>query len=315
MLEIINKKINNSLFNRVSKKVLKTPPIKATSNENVIIVSQVYSNALYMTLLAIKSFLLHFGDANVELIDDGSLTKSDKDILKKHLLGCKIIPIGNIDIGKCPKGGTWERLIHIISKSQHNFVIQIDTDTLTIGPIPEIYNAVNNNTSFTIGSPMWPREANIQYLNSLFSRKNIAHVQQLGEIELINNDNYNLDSGYIRGCSAYTGFAQGIFNFDDLERFSVQMEQTLGSDKWHEWGSEQFSSNVVISSDKNASILPWPKFQNYNFPHDNGSIQGRVSAIHFIGSNRYDHRIYEKLSSQVINNLHQIATLGKLNET
>lgn len=297
-----NEKINKVQFNRVANTVFDTNPIIADANPEIIIVSQIYSSAVHMTLVAIKSFLRFFGSASVELIDDGSLTKEDIHKIETHLIGVKIIHINDINIGSCPNGGTWERLCYIIERSKSAYVIQVDTDTLTTGPIAEIYNLVQSNTSFAVGAPMWPDKIPLNYLKTFTTALKNDHVQVQGEGLLDSIESLKLD-GYLRTCSAFTGFAKGKFTLGDLERFSSEMQNKLGAEKWNEWGSEQFSSNVMISTLDDSTVLPWPKYQNYKFPSYSGEYQGIVSFIHFIGSCRFLDRKYEKMTKEIISNL------------
>jgi len=55
-------------------------------------------------------------------------------------------------------------------------------------------------------------------------------------------------------------------------------------------------------------LLPWPKYQNYGFPrftekqkfHD---FYGKVSVLHFIGSNRFVDSTYCQLTKKLISEL------------
>ncbi|MCU4675550.1 hypothetical protein N7931_07860 [Catenovulum sp. 2E275] len=295
-------KLNKWLFNKTAQQIKNTKPIQVNIDSDVIVVSLVYSKGLNMALVAIKSFLRSFGSAKVELLDDGSLTEQDKHLIAQQLPGSDIIHIKDVNLGLCPSGGCWERLAYIIHRSQSAYVIQVDTDTITVGPVTDVYNSYKNNQSFTIGSPMWQNRASLQYLKHYFDTLNNDHVQCLGESKLSELNNFSLE-GYLRGCAAFTGFAKGHFNFEMLEAFSQQMSDILGKQKWDQWGSEQFASNAIVSTDINAYVLPWPKYQNYKFPEFSENFQGHVSVIHYIGSCRFSDRSYEKLAAQVISQL------------
>jgi hypothetical protein len=305
MIKKILTAYNKKRFNHVAKKVRDTQPINIQKNDNVVIVSQVYHAAMDMSLLALKSFAHHFTQGCFDILDDGSLTEEDHVLLHFHLPNLTITHIDDIPLGKCPKGGCWERLIHIIELSKNAYVIQVDTDTLTIGAIPEVVSCVETNQAFTIGNPMWPRPVSRDYMSRLASAWKGSHVQVKTEEQLKNITSISL-SKYLRGCAAFTGFPKGAFDFSILEKFSLEMEQKLGKQKWHDWGSEQVSSNVMVSLCDNAIILPWPKYMNFGFPTQTGGNRnldnfiGKTAVMHFIGSNRYDHRVYEKLTKQFV---------------
>jgi hypothetical protein len=264
----------------------------------------VYHDAVDMTLLALKSFLKQFGQGYVDLLDDGSLTPEDYALFEEHIPHLTITHINDLDIGKCPAGGCWERLIHILELSKNAYVIQVDTDTLTIGPVADLFDFYKSNQAFTVGSPAWPNAIDLEYLKLVMGNNKGTHVQVSAERELHSTNAIDIKQ-YLRGCAAFTGFPKGTLSFDDLERFSIEMETKLGKNKWHEWGSEQFASNVMISLCDKAEILPWPKYQNFGFPKLNAKqtvldFDSKVSVLHFIGSNRFVDDTYAELSKKFI---------------
>ncbi|SEK60397.1 hypothetical protein [Ectothiorhodospira marina] len=289
-------------FSRDEAFIVETEPVFANVEAGVVVVSQVHHAAVKAALIAIKSFIYQFGQVKVEILDDGSLTADDYSTLKHHLQGVQITPIADVELGRCPSGGTWERLAYIIKRSQNAYVIQIDSDLLFIGPLPEINNAVRANQSFMIGGPMWTDGADLAYMAKLAKRWGNSHIQPICEAHL---DQIPLDcvDRYLRGCSGFAGFAQGAFRFGDLQALSEFYAQLLGDAVWQQWGSEQFASNVMISSDCGGMLLPWPKYQNYRFPVYEGGFSGRVSAVHFIGSDRFHTDDYRRFANRVMRNL------------
>jgi hypothetical protein len=307
MLKKLKTAYNKIQFQKVAARIRDTAPVTLSSNDDIIIVSQVYHAAMDMSLLALKSFAHHFTRGKFNILDDGSLTADDYTQLKYHLPNLTITHINDIPLGKCPKGGCWERLIHVIELSKEAYVIQVDTDTLTIGALPEINQCVLNNQAFTIGNPMWSKPTDVGYMSRLALAWQGDHVQVKTEQQLTNLSSIPLKT-YLRGCAAFTGFPKGLFDFEVLEAFSQEMATLIGKNKWHDWGSEQVSSNVMVSLCENAMILPWPKYMNFGFPTQTGgnkdlnNFHGKTAVMHFIGSNRYDHRVYEKLSGNIIKN-------------
>jgi len=300
----VAEKLRKTYFNYIARNVRKTKPVEYEFSNEVVIVSQVYHQAVDMTLLAIKSFMTNFGKGSVELIDDGSLTEGDYRLFRLHIPKVKIIHIDEIDTRKLPKGSCWERLIRILELSKNAYVIQVDTDTVTMGYIPEVFDHFINNKAFTIGSPSFPELANLEYIATINNVGKSDHVQSLAEIALSKITSIKLDK-YARGCAAFTGFPKGGCSSEDLDAFSAEMELLLGQKKWTEWGSEQLSSNVMISLCEDAKILPWPKYQNYKYPVFNSSsnyqnFHGIVSVVHFIGSNRFSDNTYAILAKRFI---------------
>lgn len=304
-LRALRKKVEAIRFNRTVVKALKLPKITQVNQDEIVIVTLAYHAALHMTVLALKSFLAHFPYGRIELIDDGSLTEPDYDILLKQFDNLKIVHVKDIDTGNCPKGNCWERLVHIINLSQDNYVLQVDTDTLTIGPIPEVFENFKRNRSFTLGGgAMWQEMTELEYMSDLAKSWRNSHVQSLSESNLDRLQKIEI-SRYARGCAAFAGFARGQLNASKLEELTAEMEELIGKEKWSEWGSEQFASNVMVSLCQGSSVLPWPKYQNFGYPFmDNpkllASYEGRVALMHFIGPHRHDLSVYKKLAARFI---------------
>jgi hypothetical protein len=79
--------------------------------------------------------------------------------------------------------------------------------------------------------------------------------------------------------------------------FSQKMENEIGY-KWHEWGSEQVMSNVVVANLDKANVLPHPKYTDCN----NMKLPS-TCFIHFIGDCRFKRSIYAKLAQNEIRKL------------
>src|SRR3546814_20226593 len=84
---------------------------------------------------------------------DGSVTGPFRSVLRQHLVNPQIISIRDIDTGPCPRGGTWERLLTILDLCADDYVIQLDSDTVPIGPVPHIQQAIAANSSFPLLGP------------------------------------------------------------------------------------------------------------------------------------------------------------------
>ena len=188
MVEGLQKKRNKKLFDNIVKGVRDCTPIQANKDSEIVIISQVYHGALDMSLLALKSFVTHFGDCDIEVLDDGSLTDEDKSIIKSQLQGATITNMFDVDTGKCPQGNCWERLVRILQLCESRYVIQVDTDTLTIAAIPEIVAAVKEQRAFTIGNPIFNSPVDIDYISTNFNIELNHHFQK--EIAQYLNSSY-----------------------------------------------------------------------------------------------------------------------------
>lgn len=102
---------------------------------------------------------------------------------------------------------------------------------------------------------------------------------------------------YIRGSSAFTGFARGGFRRHQIEQFYRQMEAMFGN-RWLEWGTEQVGSNFAIANSRNAMVLPYPDYANYE-----PGFRGNPKFVHFYGTHRYMDGVYARRGREVIDHL------------
>lgn len=301
--ERILRKFRQEGVKKALNEVLQTPSFASDPHAEIIIVSQLHKAAILMALVALKSFVRKLPSARLELLDDGSLDKDDYLLLEQHLPGANVIKIQDVNVRDCPRGGTWERLIRIQELTAEGYVIQVDTDTLTINDIGEVLTCVSKNQAFTIGGPEWPKKAALEEIKVFADNHKSSHIQIESEKQLVNVKSIDLD-GYFRGCSAFAGFPKNSNLMQPLNDFSKEMEQFVGS-RWTEWGTEQFSSNVMISLCEDAVALPWPKYQNFGFPFYGPLTKSPaqvkdVSVIHFIGTNRYRKNVYRQLIKKTV---------------
>lgn len=278
------------LHQRVARRVLATPPI-VPADDGLVLFSMIGTRVVLPYLVAVKSLHAQLQRGRVVLLDDGSLTAADKALLAAQLGRPEIIPIASVATGPCPAGGTWERLLTILDRRADDYVIQLDSDTVTLGPVPEVAEAIAANRSFTLSGG--EREAPLGFLPlpdfvATFwpEGKTSPHVQAAIETRLAQLP----DAGarrYARGCSGFAGFACGGPGRDAAERFSVEAQALVGG-RWTEWGTEQVTSNYVIANEPGAALLRYDRYSNYwNAPwHEDARF------VHFVGAYRYANGAY-----------------------
>src|SRR4051812_7377784 len=132
-------KIRRTWFDYRCRGVLLTRPIDI-QDSNIRIVSQLSHSDLTMYLLAIKSVYMQLGRGRVVILDDSSLTANDRATVLYHVPGADIVNIKDVATDNCPRGGCWERLLLIADIVRDYYVIQMDSDTLTLNSIPEVGN-------------------------------------------------------------------------------------------------------------------------------------------------------------------------------
>jgi len=249
-----------------------------------------------MYLVAVKSLYSSLGDGQIVVLNDGTLSVEDVNLLNAHLTS-EIVALKDIDCGGCPRGGTWERLLLIATYVKDHYVIQLDSDTLTLSDIPEVIGCVKSNRSFTLGTSMGRAIAPIEEICKQMKTFKSDHVQVLAEQsfgKLVGCDQLK----YVRGCSGFAGFARYSVSHLQIEKFSKEMESILGK-KWLNWGSEQVTSNFVIANSPQSHVLAYPTYANFTpeIPYEESKF------LHFIGTNRFDKGIYVRKARRIVENL------------
>jgi hypothetical protein len=288
--------IRRSRFAAECNGVLQSPPLALDASSGLVVLSQLQHKDVLMFLLALKSFGRQIKPRAVYVLDDGSLSADDRALLREHVPSLTLLALAAFQSSACPRGGTWERLLAISALVRHSYVIQLDSDTLTLGPIDEVRTCVAEQTAFALGT--WDN----QKIESMRERCETASrlATRSGEhIQVIAEANFDKLSGfeslrYVRGCSGFAGFARQCFTREFVENISTQMSAAIG-DKWSEWGSEQVMSNIVIANVPGAVVLPHPKYGDCH-----KMKPGLTKFIHFIGSCRFAGGNYAQLGAQVI---------------
>jgi hypothetical protein len=290
--------INKLLFDKSIKNVLQTPLLKYRMDSSVTIVSMVSSNTVNMYLVAIKSFMENFGYGTIEAINDGTLTASDILTLQKHIPNLNISDAIDIDTYNCPSYISWKRLFRIQKLAETSFVIQLDSDTISLGPLIEVHERVVKNEGFLIGSMRWGKSVDVNFLRDIVTQWNNTHVQPLAEANFHKMNFFADGTKYIRACAGFAGYPKDFASIEQIQALSNEIESYIGK-AWHGWGSEQTATMCLISKTKNSTVLPWPFYQNFKFPTSTENIES-MNFVHFIGSNRYDNGMYTKLSKKKI---------------
>ncbi len=297
--------LRRAWFNFNCRGLLDTPPLDC-GDGSLTLVSMVCHGEVLMYLLAAKSFSRHLdSNPNVIILNDGSLTKDDQATILAHIPAASLLHISAIVNDRCPKGACWERLLLISDIVQDSYVVQLDSDTLTSRPIPEVKESIAANRSFTLlgdksFSEVEPMlSASLRYKTSVDPQVQAVCERSFDQLP------ESASLKYIRGNAGFTGFAKGAFNRDKVAWFSDLMRR-LVNEKWDTWGSEQLTSNLLIADSENPYPLPFPKYCSY-WAHPDVQYE-QSSFIHFIGPHRYDNGFYLNSARRAIAALRQPKT-------
>ena len=297
-LKWIRWRIAQSRHERAAAGILHTPPI-AARDDGLILFSMIGTAVLNSYLVAVKSLHNQIDMGKVMLLSDGTLTMQDRQTLAYHCGDPVIIELADIDTSPCPRGNCWERLMAILKARGANYVIQLDSDIVVTGPVPEVAGAITANRSFTLGGDAAAVEKGFMYAGEL-ARKVYPDGAPTDHVQHRSESAFDALPGtrtrrYIRGCAGFAGFSRGATGRDMLEEFSQEIEAKIGA-KWHEWGSEQIASNFVIANDPEPMVLPYDRYVN----HWDSALPASARLIHFIGTHRYDRGNYLRATRDVI---------------
>ena len=233
------------------------------------------------------------------LLDDGTLTAEDKAVLAQHCDNPEIVVKTDVETSPCPRDNCWERLLSILDRRSDHFVIQLDSDTVTTGPVPEIAAAIDSNRSFTLAGGLDEAQHGYQSaaeISRIFHENGPTtdHVQAHAEAAmktLPDADNRR----YIRGCAGFAGFARSDDGRATVSRFSQEMDERLGQ-TWRQWGSEQVASNWVVANDPDPVQLPYDRYIN----HWDEPMPESPAFVHYIGTYRYRWGNYSRTTKAAI---------------
>jgi hypothetical protein len=305
MVDRIVRKAREALHLSTARAVLATPPIVPTA-DRVLLFSMIGTRVLLPYLVAVKSLHGRLGIGRIAILDDGTLTDADRRLLAHHLADPAIRSIRDVDTGACPRGGTWERLLTLLDLRGDDYVIQLDSDTVTVGDVPEVVEAIAANRSFTLlGGPegegigILPLPAFVAWRYPEGIAPDGAHIQAAIESRF---GAYPDAAGYryVRGCSGFTGFARGgPSGRREAARFSLAAEALVGEARWREWGTEQVTSSFLLANEPDTRTLPYARYNNYW----RQPIAADAAFLHFVGTNRYATDEYRARTRQAIAHL------------
>lgn len=259
-----------------------------------MLLSMVQHRDINSYLVAVKSFTHFLNPHRIVVVCDPSLDQHDRALLKQHVPHIELHEADEFTHPDIPRGGTWERLYAIAHFVNETFVVQLDADTVTVQPIPEILTAVEQGVGFVLGempdTPIRPLPAVRDYAAQSF--KPGAHIQAICEVEMV-NVGLPGDARYIRGCSGFTGFPPSDSMRAKMLDYSRRMGGHLGAD-WKRWGTEQVTSNYLVSNVPGTRPLPFPK---YGTPD---CMNQETAFLHFIGPMRFINNKYKKTSRRII---------------
>jgi hypothetical protein len=298
MLYRLRKHLKTRRFESITRGIRATRPLRVIDAPWTI-VSMVSNDDAHLYLVAMKSFYRLIKRGKLVAIIDRDMPEASRDLLAEHFEGIRFETLEDIDTGVCQRGGTWERLVYLVDRARDEYAIQVDCDTLTMGPdLKEVAYCVENNLPFTLADG-WPL---VTMSEAAREAREIAGDQP-GIVAERSFDRYpNCERLlYVRGSSGFTGFAKGGFSRARLAEFHEGMAAIVGRDAWRGWATEQCASNFVTANSPSPVILPFPNYSCF-FP---GGPRDDAKFLHFIGTHRFDDDYFARQGLAVIAALHE----------
>lgn len=285
-------------FTQIAQQVRATSEFNSMDQESeLVVLSLVQKKDVNMYLLAVKTFLQYISPGKIVLVADPSIDEEDVKVLRQHIPALEITPASAHRYAETPVGGCWERLNAIASYNAEHYVIQLDADTLTMNRPSEVIDSVNSRRSFVLGTndgqQVWTLDYASQFALAHRSDKN--HIQI--EAECLLTEFSAEFAHYVRGCAGFTGFAKNSISVEQVRRISTLFSQKLDQ-RWAEWGSEQFMSNLLVANSSALDVLPISRYQT---PKDNTFTD--KALLHFIGSMRFANSLYCQGARQCLSKL------------
>lgn len=293
----LRKKLKQSWFDFHCANIYRTPPVVCDPGSDVVVISQLYHPDMAMYLLAAKSFSHYLAPREFVIVDDGLLAE-DKRVLSRHFSSIRFVPREAVSTGRCPVGACWERLFTLCEVNRDSYVIQLDSDTLTLSDPMEVRQSVAGRRSFTLGTSTGRDFVGLEEASRYAFTRESDHVQIRSERAFKEYPGKERLK-YVRGCAGFAGFARGHLSVEAIEEFSTTMEGLLGHGLWRQWGSEQVVSNFMVANGANSLVLP---VERYPFWIPGLDMEG-VALAHFFGTFRFSKGMYLRQARRVIERL------------
>ena len=301
MLYRLKRQMQVRRFDSAIAGIFSTPPMPVVPAP-LTIMSMVAPPDVPMYLLSMKAFYRRVGRGKIVAIVDRDTPAHLLETLRQHFPGIAFEILEDIDTGACQRGGTWERILHILDRAANEYVVQVDCDTLpTTADLKEVVDCIDAGVAFTLAD----NDNRIRTLRDTAAAADKAKSDYIGDVSERMFDRYpDCDRLlYVRGSSGLAGFAPGAFARSRLEEFHQIMEGLVGRERWREWGTEQCASNFAVANSPGAVVLPFPAYASF-FP---GGPRKEAKFFHFIGSFRFDEGFFAARGREEIASLQAAA--------
>ena len=295
MPERLRKAYHEARFRRVARGVLATPPLRLRPSR-LMFLSLTCHRDVHPFLLAMKSVYRSFGEGRVCVLDDGSLTAGDRATIAAHLLDVEFVDAGAVKISGTPSYIVWRRLAWLLELVKEHYVVQVDSDVLATGSIPEAVSAARANKPFILTNRRHPGVVTFAEMSDWIAARSWSAETLQTRVEHGLKDFARAgERRYVRGSAGFAGWPKGAASIAGARAFSDEALEHVG-ESWLGWGSEQITTNVLLANAPGLVMLGAPDYIN-NLPNLDPAA---ARLIHFFGSFRYHDARYATAARKVI---------------
>ncbi|MDL1974307.1 MAG: hypothetical protein LWX55_05925 [Deltaproteobacteria bacterium] len=165
--KFIQDKLYKTRTERAIAQVLTTKPVFSGKKIKAEIRVLTNDSNVNMTILALKSFLRFFNEVNVFIHDDGTVTNESKEKITKHIIGSKVISLGEADNLIKNNRKLWKlrqeafayfqfmpitvhKLFDLYTLSAENKLIMMDSDILFLQEPTEVLEWIRNDENINL---------------------------------------------------------------------------------------------------------------------------------------------------------------------
>jgi hypothetical protein len=295
--QVLRERWHRWRFRRSARQVMRLNPLPV-GDLGYTLLSMVQKKDLHPYLLAALSLARQAPPRRVVVICDPSIDTQDRAAIRQLIPHVELEEAKDYRHPRLPTGGCWERLQAICHHAARGYVVQLDADTVTRGPVPEVREAIAGQRAFCLAERANQTRCTFEQAREVaagWAAEPEPHVQAVAEVSLL--DARLPGRWYVRGCAGFAGFPQRQDYLAQVLEFSAEMQRLCG-ERWQSWGSEQVTCNYVLANQEAFSLLPWPRFA---MPEPGRPLP---DFAHFMGSVRFTSDRYRQTLLRSLESLH-----------
>ena len=280
--------------------VLETLPM-AAQGASLVVFALIGTADVLPFLVAVKSLSAQLGRGRVAVLDDGTLTAQDRAILAHHCADPEIIRLGDVQHGLFPQGEAWAQLLTILDRRASEYWVQLDPASVTLGPVPEVAEAIARNRSFLClaGGEAGAPQPLASFRAQVYPDGAVdddAAAQTESRLDMIGGKN---GWRYARAAEGAAGFSALGADRALVTAFEQAVRRSGSKADLDQDQIVKVARNFILANEKQAEILPADRYVTF----DGANCRGDAAFVHFPAKHRYKGAAYLEASRRAIETL------------